>query len=399
MVDPATKTLFKGLILSANDLHQLTDWPSALVEDYLNILNNLITLSDTLDDNTDRKIEEIATDLTDEALIIVDSGFLASLGVQTDGQLIIGSTGNPPSKATLTGTASQITITNAAGSITISIPNPAAITFANNGLHILDTNASHDLIITPGSNLTADRILTLITGDVARTITLNGDPTLADWFDQAIKTSSSPTFAALTRVGDVTNYTKIETDGTIEFNGDATVWDDLRVSLSSARIPAANAPNWAKVTDDGAASTGVFAWHFDDGEYIEFHVQMPHGWKVGSTIYPHIHFECTSDVDPTDKFDIELEYFWVDINEDRPANTTLINQECETGVDTDTMHQIVNIPSAGISGVGHTLSSILICRLERIAAASDNYADQIIIYDFDIHYEIDTVGSRQITSK
>lgn len=44
------------------------------------------------------------------------------------------------------------------------------ITIPNTGLHILDTNASHDLIIAPGSNLTADHTLTVTTGDADRTI-------------------------------------------------------------------------------------------------------------------------------------------------------------------------------------------------------------------------------------
>ena len=200
-------------------------------------------------------------------------------------------------------------------------------------------------------------------------------------------------------VGGAVNKSTFEADGTLKFEGDATVWNDKMVSLSGAKIPAANAPNWAKITDDGAGSTGVFGWHFDDSEYIEFHIQMPHDWKEGSRIYPHVHFECTSDVDPTDKFDLELEYFWVDINVDRPANTTLVNRECETGVNTDTMHQIVGIPAAGIDGTGHTISSVLMCRLERVAAGADNYADQIIFKSVDIHYEVDTAGSRQALSK
>ena len=79
-----------------------------------------------------------------------------------------------------------------------SSPTFAGVTLGNSGLHVLDTNASHDLIITPGSDLTADRILTITTGDAARTITLSGNPTLADWFDQAVKAASSPTFNALT---------------------------------------------------------------------------------------------------------------------------------------------------------------------------------------------------------
>lgn len=48
------------------------------------------------------------------------------------------------------------------------------LTFPNTGLHILDTNASHDLIVAPGSNLTADRTLTIVTGDADRTLTIAG---------------------------------------------------------------------------------------------------------------------------------------------------------------------------------------------------------------------------------
>lgn len=71
-----------------------------------------------------------------------------------------------------------------------------AQTFVNSGIHMLDTNASHDLILAVGSDLTADRTLTLTTGDSDRTITLNGNPTLDDWFDQNVKSGQAPTFTA-----------------------------------------------------------------------------------------------------------------------------------------------------------------------------------------------------------
>ena len=51
------------------------------------------------------------------------------------------------------------------------------LTLKNTGLHLLDTDASHDLIIKPGSNLTADRTLTVTTGDTDRTFSLGGDAT------------------------------------------------------------------------------------------------------------------------------------------------------------------------------------------------------------------------------
>jgi hypothetical protein len=64
-------------------------------------------------------------------------------------------------------------------------------TFTNTGVHILDTDATHDLIIAPGSNLTADRTLTLTTLDASRTIIISGNATIS----QDYSTSGSPTFA------------------------------------------------------------------------------------------------------------------------------------------------------------------------------------------------------------
>ena len=49
----------------------------------------------------------------------------------------------------------------------------------NTGLKIKDTNATHGLSIVPGSNITADRALSIVTGDADRALTLSGDTTLA----------------------------------------------------------------------------------------------------------------------------------------------------------------------------------------------------------------------------
>lgn len=69
---------------------------------------------------------------------------------------------------------------------------------SNTGLQVYDTDTSHYLTIAPGSDLTAARTLTLTTGDASRTVTLNGNPTLNDWFDQSVKQADSPTFAGVT---------------------------------------------------------------------------------------------------------------------------------------------------------------------------------------------------------
>lgn len=80
-----------------------------------------------------------------------------------------------------------------------SSPTFAGVTLGNTGLHILDTNASHDLIVAPGSDVTADRTLTITTGDSDRTVTLGGNVTL----DQDVDTTASPTFVGGTFSDDV----------------------------------------------------------------------------------------------------------------------------------------------------------------------------------------------------
>jgi len=108
----------RGLALSANELKSLTDWPDALVEDYLNIVDNLITITDLWDN-----VLKILTVLN----IILGSGTASRLlatGVDTE---LVSVTNLA---AWIAGTANQITITDDGdGTITISIPDsPTFIT-------------------------------------------------------------------------------------------------------------------------------------------------------------------------------------------------------------------------------------------------------------------------------
>jgi len=53
MPNPTLEERLKGLVLSANELRQMTDWPTALIEDYLSILNSLKTIAGDVDTDTD----------------------------------------------------------------------------------------------------------------------------------------------------------------------------------------------------------------------------------------------------------------------------------------------------------------------------------------------------------
>jgi len=79
----------------------------------------------------------------------------------------------------------------------VNLSNGVTGSFVNIGLTILDTNADHTLTLKPNENLTGNKTLNLITGDSDRTITLSGNPSMGDYFDQAVKQASSPIFAGL----------------------------------------------------------------------------------------------------------------------------------------------------------------------------------------------------------
>lgn len=97
---------------------------------------------------------------------------------------------------------SGLTVASGVVSVNGASNGTTALEFANNGLKVRDTNGSHSLVITPGSDLTTDRVLTVTTGDAARTVTLSGNLSVTASNATVGGTNSGDQTIALT--GDVT---------------------------------------------------------------------------------------------------------------------------------------------------------------------------------------------------
>lgn len=76
-----------------------------------------------------------------------------------------------------------------------------SLTFSNTGLKIQDTDASNTLTVAPGSNLSANRTLTVTTGDADRTLTLSGNLTASA---AATVSGTNTGDQTITLTGDVT---------------------------------------------------------------------------------------------------------------------------------------------------------------------------------------------------
>lgn len=90
------------------------------------------------------------------------------------------------------------------GGITGATSDGTNLTFANTALKIKDTDASHVLSVVPGSNLTANRTFSLVTGDANRTLTLAGDLATSGAFNVTF-TASGATNVTLPTSGTLVN--------------------------------------------------------------------------------------------------------------------------------------------------------------------------------------------------
>jgi len=193
----------------------------------------------------------------------------------TDGQILIGNTtGNTLTKTTLTETANETSITNGAGSITIGIADnvivPVSLTVPNDGLHLLDTDASHDLIIKPGSDLTEDRILTITTGDAARTLSVEADSAV----NQDLTTDANVQFGTATLGNSGLHLLDTDASHDLIIKPGSDLTEDKTLTITTG-----DADRGITVTDTGVVMLGdggtTKAWFYVD--------TAPTGWTIDNT--------------------------------------------------------------------------------------------------------------------
>ncbi|WP_339917987.1 hypothetical protein [Yeosuana marina] len=212
----------------------------------------------------------------------------------------------------------------------------------------------------------------------------------------------------ITKIGDIAggNDTKIEADGSLSYEGTATRYDDLRVPVNSTTRSGTNDPTWRRLLQNGS-SQGVFLQWFDDStqEELYFVVQMPHAWKEGTDIYPHVHWTAFNDVGSL-KVVWALEYTWSNVGGVFETPTIIKGLDPITSIGTVSAYEHAITSLGTILGSGKTLSSVLICRIFRDTTDSadtfDNLSDpgdSAGLIEIDFHYQIDSDGSKEEFTK
>lgn len=166
-----------------------------------------------------------------------------------------------------------------------------------------------------------------------------------------------------------------------------TNWVDSMVPQTAVRA-GATAPVLATF-GTGVLRTLMFENAKDDE--VEFSVQLNHGYVQGTEIQPHVHWTETAATGAGTGVVWELTYSWANVTGVFGGDTTITTTNTITG--TSWTHQLAELP--GITGTSKNISSILVCRLRRLAnsASADNYDQNCAFLGFDIHYQVDSIGS------
>lgn len=197
----------------------------------------------------------------------------------------------------------------------------------------------------------------------------------------------------------------IEADGTFRLENDATVWNDLMVFPDATTKGGSNPPEWglAFKKNAGGTSQGVYLWMFSPSveEELYFTVQIPHDYKVGSDLHPHVHWTTASGTPSGSNVVWGLEYTLAAVGGPFPNTVTILSNTLlpDCGTPTGSGQHLIS-PFSPVSGAGLGISSIIVCRLYRaVGDASDTFPGAVGLLGFDIHYEQDTQGSREQWTK
>jgi hypothetical protein len=167
-----------------------------------------------------------------------------------------------------------------------------------------------------------------------------------------------------------------------------TTWDDLRFPAQGINPPGAASDPTRSTT------TGILEFSGSADNVICGVAQMPHAWKEGSAISPHLHLRFPTSAASNTRW--KLEYDIADVGGDFTNNSgTLTDGGAITVANPENVKKHVIADFADIAMTGREVSAVVLWKISRLANsdAADNHTSAVELLEFDIHYEIDSMGS------
>lgn len=199
-------------------------------------------------------------------------------------------------------------------------------------------------------------------------------------------------FSGETKMGTASNHTKFETDGTMVFAGDATVWDDLVSPLLVAKTGNQNIPSFSTFKGN------LNAYLFNIGDWLQISTEFLHGYAEGTNFEIHLHW-ATNGLEAVDKYvKWEVEYTLANMS-GTFSTAAVASVEVKIPANTADRTHIYTSLVASVTGTGYKIGTIFMARIRRISSTGDQPNAHPFAISLGVHFEKDTVGSRTETAK
>lgn len=166
------------------------------------------------------------------------------------------------------------------------------------------------------------------------------------------------------------------------------LWDDLRFPATGFNPAGSTAP------PDISRSTGLLLFSGTANNVIAGIAQMPHSWKEGSPVYPHIHVRFPTAATANTRWSIAYDVANPDglFTNDSGTYTAL---STVTVPNANNTKRHVRGQFGLLDMTGMRISACIVWRLTRLASsdAADNDTSDCEFMELDFHYQMDSGGS------
>ncbi len=166
-------------------------------------------------------------------------------------------------------------------------------------------------------------------------------------------------------------------------------WCDIRFPASEAGLGGSNAP-------DVEPNLGYDLFDNVQDEEVFFQAQMPHSYKLGTAIKAHVHWAKSSSAGGDVCWRVDYECGDIGETYANSLGTTISLTYEVDDADTAYLQALASLTMG--DPAFSAPSGMCIMRLWRDvsgdgASCADDYAADAILYEFDIHYQMDQPGS------
>lgn len=197
---------------------------------------------------------------------------------------------------------------------------------------------------------------------------------------------------------DAANSLEVLPTGQMVQRGSSVAWMDLNYSFVTAKLPAANYPDWT------ALYSPFSAYVFKVNDYVQLAAQeLPHNWVEGSPLHVHVHI-LTNGVNTSNRYiKSQITYLWVNSYGDgngqtAASQTGVIAYEFMIPANTPTRTHFV-FDVGVINGAGMKIGSYLGLHYTRVASTGTAPTSNPYVLAVGLHHQVNTLGSLELYKK